>query len=101
MSNKQNLKQALDNIRGDLSPLRKDGNLYDELVDLRTDERRTGISKLEYATFIEAGQVKFHVGVQGFTLDYKGDEDDLSASLEWMRQMLQDAIDNLAKGEQG
>ena len=36
----KNLTQALDDIRGDLSPLRKDGNLYDELVDLRDAGRK-------------------------------------------------------------
>ena len=58
------------------------------------------MSKVHHVTFIEDGQVKFHIGPQGFTLRYEGDEDNLDASLEWMRQMLQEALDRLAKGKQ-
>lgn len=43
----KDFKQSLDEVRRDLGPLRKDGTLYDELVDLRTDERRAAMSELE------------------------------------------------------
>jgi len=49
----KNLKQALDDIRGDLSPLREDGNLYDELVDLRNEERRASMSKHTFKGLVE------------------------------------------------
>lgn len=58
------------------------------------------MSEVKYETFIEGGRVYFRVGGQQFMLDYEGDEYDLEASLEWMRKMLQKALDNLAKGEQ-
>lgn len=57
------------------------------------------MSKIEYETYIENYKVKFRIGVQGFTLDYEGDDDELDDSLEWMREMLQRALDNLAKSE--
>ena len=54
------------------------------------------MNKPKYKTFIEDGRVKFQVGVQGFTLDYQGDDDDLAPSLEWMREMLDRALGQLA-----
>ena len=56
-------------------------------------------TKEKYEVYVEDNRVKFRIGVQGFTLDYQGDEDDLPASLNWMREMLQRALDRLAKGE--
>lgn len=56
-------------------------------------------SKEKYEVFVEDNRVKFRIGVQGFTLDYEGDEDDLEASLDWMREMLDNALSQLAKGE--
>ena len=38
----KDFKQSLDELRRDLGPLRKDGNLYDELVDLRNEKGEQG-----------------------------------------------------------
>ena len=56
-------------------------------------------TKEKYEVYVEDNRVKFRIGVQGFTLDYEGDEDDLPASLDWMREMLDNALNRLVKDE--
>ena len=78
--------------------LRKNNLKFDSDISVAPANVALG-HKPKYETFIEGGRVYFRVGVQKFTLDYEGDEDDLDASLEWMREMLHRALDRLAKGE--
>ena len=77
--------------------LRKNNLKFDSDISVAPANVALG-HKPKYETFIEDGRVHFRVGAQGFTLDYEGDEDDLEASLDWMREMLQRALDRLAKG---
>ena len=76
----KNLKQALDDIRGDLSPLRKDGNLYDELVDLRTDERRAGMSKHTPGPWFSLG-----AGGTDYTVIASNKGEEVVGVSEWIR----------------
>ena len=76
----KNLKQAIDDIRGDLSPLREDGNLYDELVDLRTDERRAEMSNHTPGPWFSLG-----AGGTDYTVIASNKGEEVVGVSEWIR----------------
>ena len=57
----------------------------------------------DWETTIEHGKVWFRIGCQSFSLDYQPENTkDMTAEdqLEWMRKLLQHALEDLARGEE-
>jgi len=74
----------------------------DDTARFETEGKETSMSG--YKTYVQGDRVMFKIGVQSFAIDYDPeDEKEIrkEEALEWMRHLLDKALWNLSKGEQG